>query len=105
MTQNCVILTWQKRITNVQDYLGSRPHLERGALGSAVIARVVKMKLFSIWFCGDRNTAKGALEDRARTFVELLEAHTGVPRNCLPAAMDDRVGRRKKAMGCRLGLT
>ena len=36
---------------------------------------------------------------RARTFVDLLEADTGVPRDCLPAAMDDRVGWRKKARG------
>ena len=36
---------------------------------------------------------------QARTFVDLLEADTGVPRDCLPAAMDDRVGWRKRAMG------
>ena len=47
----------------MQDYLGSRPQLERGALGSAVIAGGVKMK-FAVWFCGDRSMAKGALEDR-----------------------------------------
>ena len=29
----------------IQDYLGSQPQLERGALGSAVIAGGVKMKL------------------------------------------------------------
>ena len=34
-----------------------------------------------------------------RTFVELLEADTGVPRDCLLAVMDDRVGLRKRAMG------
>ena len=27
----------------------------------------------------------------AGTFVHLLEVDTGVPRDCLPAAMDDRV--------------
>ena len=32
-------------------------------------------------------------------FVDLLEADTGVPRDCLPAAMDDRIGWRKRAMG------
>ena len=38
---------------------------------------------------------------QARTliFVDLLEADTGVPRDCLPAAMDDRVGWRKRAKG------
>ena len=29
---------------------------------------------------------------QARTFVDLLEADTGVPRGCLSAATDDRVG-------------
>ena len=38
---------------------------------------------------------------QARTFVDLLEADTGVPRDCLPAVMDDRVGWRKRAMGGR----
>ena len=35
---------------------------------------------------------------QAGTFVGLLEADTGVPRDCLPAAMDDRVGWRKRAI-------
>ena len=48
----------------MQDYLGSRPQLERGALGSTVIAGGVKMKLLAIWFCGKRNMAKGVSENR-----------------------------------------
>ena len=32
----------------------------RGALGSAVIAGGVKMKLLAIWFCGNQSMAKGA---------------------------------------------
>ena len=47
----------------VQGYLGSRPQLERGVLGSVVIAGGVKMKLLAIWFV-DRSMAKGASEDR-----------------------------------------
>ena len=44
--------------------------------------------------------AKEASEDRlAHLLIDLLEADTGVPRDCLPAAMDDRVGWRKRAMG------
>ena len=39
---------------------------------------------------------------QAHTFVDLLKADTGVPRDCLPAAMDDRVGWRKKVMEGRL---
>ena len=37
----------------MQDYLGSQPELERGALGSAVIAGGRKMKLLAIGFCGN----------------------------------------------------
>ena len=33
------------------------------------------------------------------TFVDLLEADTGVPRDCFLAAIDDRVGWRNRAMG------
>ena len=36
---------------------------------------------------------------QAHTFVDLLEADIGVLRDCLPAVMDDRAGRRKRAMG------
>ena len=42
---------------------------------------------------------KMTIEEQIRTFVDLLDADTGVPRDCLPAVMDDRVGWRKKAMG------
>ena len=48
----------------MQGYLGSRPQLERGALGSVVIAGGVKMKMLAIWFGGNRSMAKGASEDR-----------------------------------------
>ena len=34
---------------------------------------------------------------QTRTFVDLLEANTGVPRYYLPAATDDRVGWREPA--------
>ena len=42
---------------------------------------------------------KRSVGRQTRTFADLLEADTGVPRDCLPAAMDDRVGWRKRAMG------
>ena len=50
----------------MQDYLGSRPRLEReSALGSAIIAGGVKMKLLVIWLCGNRSLTKDrASEDR-----------------------------------------
>ena len=71
----------------MQDYLGSRPQLERGAIGSMAIAEGVQMKLLMIWFCGNQSMAKGASEDR----LAHLPMDTGVPRDCLPAVMDDRV--------------
>ena len=54
------------------------------------------MKLLATWFCGKRSIAIGR---QARTVVDLLEADTGFPRDCLRAAMDDRVGWRKGARG------
>ena len=88
----------------IQDYLGSRSQLERGALGSVVIAGGVKMKLLAIWFCGNRSMAKGVSEERLKHFIDQLEVDTAVPRACLLAVMDDRDGWRKKAMwgGCCL---
>ena len=47
----------------VQDYQGSHPQLERGALGLVVIAGGVKMKLLVICFCENRSIA-GVSEDR-----------------------------------------
>ena len=43
---------------------------------------------------------KRSVGGHAHTF-DLLEVDTGVSRDCLPAAMDDRIGRRKRAMGGR----
>ena len=62
------------------------------------------MKLLVIWFCGTE-VWKKEHQRTGCTFVDLLEADTGVPRDCLPAAMDDRVGWRKRAMGGRLRST
>ena len=49
--------------------------------------------------------AKRRVRGQARTFVDLLEADHGVPRDCLPATIDGRVGWRKRAMGGRLKST
>ena len=62
------------------------------------------MKLLAIWFCGNLY-GKRSVGGQARTFVDLLEADTEVPRDCLPAAMDDRVGWRKRAMRGRVRST
>ena len=50
-------------VTNEVLY-GSQPQLEGGALGSAAIAGGVNMKLWAIWFCGNRSMAKGVSEER-----------------------------------------
>ena len=42
---------------------------------------------------------KRSVRGQAGTFVDLLEADTRVPKDCLLAAMDDSVGWRKRAMG------
>ena len=39
---------------------------------------------------------KRSVGGQAGTFVDLLEADTGVPRDCLPATTDDRVVWRKR---------
>ena len=55
----------------MQEYLGSRPQLSEEY--------------------GNRS-----IGGQACTFVDLLEADTGVPRDCLPAAIDERVGWRMR---------
>ena len=82
----------------MQDYLGSRPQLERGTLGSAVIAGGVTMEVshLVLWKLKHGTRSVGG---QARTFVDLLEADTGIPKDCLPAAVDDRIDWRKRAMG------
>ena len=46
-----------------------------------------------------REAGKRRVGGQAITFVDVLEADTGVPRDCLPAAMNDRFGWRKRAIG------
>ena len=95
-------VTWRQRITNEALYAG----LPR-------ISTTIKEK--NLRFSGHCWTSKNEVPSdvvlwepkhgkrnvggQACTFVDLLEADTGVPRDCLPAVMDDRVGWRKRAMG------
>ena len=101
-------VNWQQRITNEPLYAG----LPR--ISTTIRERRLR---FSGHFWRSRNEVvrdlvlwepkhgKRSVGGQARTFVDLLEADTGVPRDCLPAAMDDRVGWRKRAMGGRLRST
>ena len=43
--------------------------------------------------------AKGVSEDRTGLHICLSAGGSEVPRDCLLAAMDDRVGWRRRAMG------
>ena len=89
----------------MQGYLGPPPQLERGALGSVVMAGGVKMKLLAIWFCGNRSMANGVSEDRL-AYVSICWRRTpGSPETARRQTMNDRVGWRKRAMGGRLMST
>ena len=92
--------TWRQRIINellyMQGYLGSQPQGRRLRFSghcwrseNEVVGDLV------LWEQKHGNRSVGG---QAGTFVYLLEVDTGVPRDCLPAAMDDRVGWRKRAM-------
>ena len=109
----------------MQDYLGSQPQLERGTLGSAVITTEVlhaglprisaPIRERGLRFSGHHRRSesevvsdlvlwelrhgKRSVGGQACTFVHLLEADTGVPRDSLSAVMGDRVGWRKRALG------
>ena len=84
----------------MQGCIGSRPQSERGSHCWRSTNEVVSYLV--LWELKHRKRSAGG---QARTIVDLLEEDTGVPRDCLPPAMDDRVGRRKRAMGGRLSST
>ena len=88
----------------MQGYLGPRPQLERGALGTAGHCWRSKNEVVSDLILWEPKHGNGSVGGQTRTFVDLLEADTGVPRDCLPVAMDDRVGWRRRAMGGGRGI-
>ena len=57
------------------------------------------MKAVSDLVLWELKHGKRSVGVQARTFVDLLEADTGIPRDCLPAAIDNRVGWRKSRGG------
>ena len=95
-------VTWQKRITNEVLYAGlpkiSTTIRERRLRFSGHCRRS-KNEVVSDLVLWEPKHGKRSVGGQARIFVDLLEADTAVPRNCLPAAIDNRVGRRKRAMG------
>ena len=68
-------------------------------MGSAVIAGGVNIEVVRDLVLWEPKHGKRNAGGQARTFVDLLKADTGVPEHCLPAAVDDRVGWGRKAMG------
>ena len=96
-------VTWQQCITNEVFYAGLPRILttirERHLRFSG---HCWELKHGNSWELKHGNRSVGL---QAHIFVDLLEVDTGVPRDCLLAAMDDRVGWIKTAMGGRLRLT
>ena len=94
-------VTWRKRITNEVLYAGlpiiSTTIRERRLRFDGHCWRS-KNEVVGDLVLWEPKHGKGSVGGQARTFVDLLEADTGVPRDCLPAAMDDRVGGRKRTM-------
>ena len=95
-------VTWQHRITNGVLYAGS-PRIsttirERRLRFSGHCWRS-KNEVASDLFLWEPKYGKRSVGGQAHTFVDLLEADTDVPRDCMPAVMDDKVGWRKRAMG------
>ena len=88
----------------MQANLEPPPQLERGALGSAVIAGGVEMKLLEIWFFGNQSMAKGASEDR---LAHLSICWRRTPRSpetaCWQRWMTGLAGEREPLEGSRCG--
>ena len=101
-------VTWSKRITNAVLDVGlpriSTTIRERRISFSGHCWRSEDEVVSDLVF-GERKRVKRIVGGQACTFVDLLESDSGVPRDCLPAAMDDRVGWRKKTMGGQLKST
>ena len=79
----------------MQGYLGSRPQVERGALGSAVFVGGSWNEVVNDLVLWEPKHGKRSVGGQTRTFVDLLEADTGVPTHSLPAAMTGLAGERE----------
>ena len=100
-------VTWRQLITNGALYAGlpwiSTKSRERGLRFSGHCWRSkFEIEVVSDLVLWEPKHGKRSVGGQARTFGDMLEVDTGVPRDCLLAGMDDRVGWRKRAMGARL---
>ena len=95
------IVTQRQRITNELPYAGLPTILftirERLLSFSGHCWRS-KNEVASDLLLWETKQGKGSVGGQTRIFVDLPEADIGVPRDCLPATMDDSVGWRKRAM-------
>ena len=95
------VFSWRQCITNEVFYAGlpriSTTITERRPRFSGHCRRSKNEVVGDLVLWEPKHGKRGAGE-QTRTFVDLLEVDTGVPRDRLPAAMDDRVGWTKRAM-------
>ena len=94
-------MTWQKHITNEVLYAGLpriSTTVQERRLRFTGHCWKIKNEVVRDLVLWEPKHGKRSIGGRARTIVDLLEADTGVPRDCLPAAMDDRDGWRNRAM-------
>ena len=88
-------VTWRQRITNEVLYAGlpriSTTIRESRLRFSGHCWRSKNEVVSSLVLCEPKHD-KRSVGGQSSTFVDLLEADTGVPRDCLPAAMDDSHG-------------
>ena len=95
-------VTWQQHITNEVINTGlpgiSTTITERCLRFSGHCWRSTNEVVSDLVLCEPKHD-KRSIGRQARTFVDLLEVDTWVPRDSLLAAMDDRDGWRKRAMG------
>ena len=101
-------VTWRQRITSEVLHAGLpliSTMIRKGCLRFSGRCWRSKNAVVSDLVLWEPKHGKMSVGGQAGTFVDLLEADTGVPRDCLPAAMVDRVGWRKRAMGGRLRST
>ena len=101
-------VTWRQYITNEVFYVGLpriTTTVRERRLRFSGHCWNSKNKVVSDLVLLEPKHGKRSVGGQAGTFAYLLEADTGVPRDCLPAVMDDRVGWRKRAMRGRLKST
>ena len=92
-------VTWRQRIASEVLYAGLPVISTTVSLRFSGHCWRSKNEVVSDLVLWEPKHGKRSVGGQPRTFVDLLEADTGVPRDCLSTAMDDRVGWRERAVG------